>query len=190
MVLISAYSIFRRDRSNWLNCIISWCRIIISFYDIIQWFMTWAYYPGSVVGKNVNWKATISSLRVPSTLGLARSKSSFWFHAIEYTRTSSYIPENRSNSVLSGRQRPLNVGKIAFRRSQFRPIRQHEVENFCISNCSWMFSLQDTYLQNLLSVRLWPLEALFLRFFDFLDPKITGMSHLGHVAGDIGLFNI
>ena len=71
-------------------------------------------------------------LRVPPTLGLARSKSSFWFHAIEYSRTSLSIPENRFKSVLSGRQRPLNVGKIAFRRSQFRPIRPREVETFFV----------------------------------------------------------
>ena len=75
-------------------------------------------------------------LRVLPTLGLARSKSRFCYHVKELTQTNSNIPENRPNSVLSGRQRPLNVEKTAFRRSQFRPIKSHSVENFFILGCS------------------------------------------------------
>ena len=54
---------------------------------------------------------------------------------------SSYIPENRSNSVLSGRQRLYNVEKLGFRRSKNWPIKSRGVEN-CFVN---MFtSVQST----------------------------------------------
>ena len=129
-------------------------------------------------------------LRVPPTLGLARSKSRFCYHVKELTQTNSYIPENRSNSVLSGRQRPLNVEKTAFRRSQFRPIKWHGVENFFVSGCSLDSRLQDTYLQNPLSARLWPPDAVFPRIFDFFDPKILQMCQFGNFADGVGQFSL
>ena len=53
-----------------------------------------------------------------------------------------------------------------------------------------MFRLQDTYLQNPLSIRLWPPDALLSGFFDFWDPKISQMRQLGIVAGEVGQLNV
>ena len=108
---------------------------------------------------------------------------------IEYTQTSSYIPENRSNSVLSGKQRPLNVGKSALRRSQFWTNQTTLGRKFLYLRLFLNVQTANTNLQSLLSVRLWQLEALFSGFLDFFDPKITGICHLGRVADEVGQFS-
>ena len=52
--------------------------------------------------------------------------------------------------------------------------------------CSQVFSLQDTYLWNRLSVRHWAPEALFYEIFDFRDQKNTGMCQKVNYAWGLG----
>ena len=57
--------------------------------------------------------------------------------------------------------------------------------------CSQVFSLQNTYLRNCVSVRHWPPEALLFQFFWFLrQKKTTGMCQKLNLAGGVGKFAI